>query len=939
MKTYFSILILFSITQPGFSQSCETLNKKVIRLIQEGDFKEALRFAEKAAKKCEDKDATLLSTLAYLHKIDSNYNKAIPLYLESIQTARFEKNWHIYLNSLIDLAHIYISFSEYPKAEIYLVQAYKFIRKNAEPGMLLQYANLMTDLANVYFEEADYGKAEPLYLKAFEINSNGLNNYHPALAISLTNLAKLYFTIGNYSKAEPFYLQAYEIKLKIFSQMDVDLCSTLDDLGDLYFNMGDSAKAVKFYVEAFNKRKTVFGAQNIHLASSLLRLGNLYSASGDYAKAEPLILQALEMRKSLSGEYSRDYSKTLESLALLYLQVGNYTKSDLFFSQLIEIKKKIFGELHPAYANSLFNLANLYSLNNENRKTDSILKLSIDIFQKNWRSNLRFLSTEVSEEFINNNKSKIEFALSFLNKNNEANSLTSVLTLDLFLKDILLSNNKLLRKKANLSNDSTVIIKWETYKLLRLKIEKQYQLPVDKQKDLKKMLAQIEVLERELMHKLPEFQKAFLHNNFTWKDVQRELKPNEAAIDFVSFNYFNKRWTDTILYAAFIIKSGWVKPQFVSLFREPQLADLLGHENNSLSIAKIYFKVNFKNNNKSIFNKSLYELIWQPRENHLVGIKKIFISPSGLLHRVSFSAISIPEGGKLIDRFEISTLNNVNILAAHHLVDTAVRSFALFGGIDYEKQPRVKINNGYVQSLATDSTLSFSELRNISGGKWAYLPGSLKEIVGIQKIVESFKIPIIKYSLQDASEENFKQLSAGINLPPSIIHIATHGFTFPVPVKKSKLEVLWVNDKKLVFLKSNDPLTRAGLVMAGGNEVWMRGIPFPNREDGILTAREVSNLNLEGCMLATLSACETGLGEIKGSEGVFGLQRSFKLAGVQQMILSLWQVPDKETVELMNIFYTNKLKGSTTQEAFNIAQEKMRKKYPVYYWAAFVLIE
>ncbi len=259
MKTFLSILILFSINPVGFSQSCEALNKKVIRLIQEGDFKEALKFAEKAAKKCEDKDANLQYTLAYLYKIDSNYINAIPLYLESIQTARLEKKWPIYLNSLIDLAHLYISSNEYSKAELYLVQAYKFIRRNAKPDMPLQYANLMTDLANVYFEKADYGKAEPLYLKALEINSNGLNNYHPELAVSLTNLAKLYFAIGNYSKAEPLYLHAYEIRQKIFFKMAVDLYATMDDLGDLYFNIGDTAKAAKFYLEAFEKRKVAFG--------------------------------------------------------------------------------------------------------------------------------------------------------------------------------------------------------------------------------------------------------------------------------------------------------------------------------------------------------------------------------------------------------------------------------------------------------------------------------------------------------------------------------------------------------------------------------------------------------------------------------------------------------------------------------------------------------
>ncbi len=183
----------------------------------------------------------------------------------------------------------------------------------------------------------------------------------------------------------------------------------------------------------------------MQFASSLLRLGKLYCTSGAYERAEPLLLKALEIKENIIGKNNRDYEITLESMAQLYLYTSKYEKAELLYVQLIEIKRTLFGELHPAYASSLFNLANLYSLTNKQSETDSILKLSIDIYQKNWRSNLRFLSTEVSDKFINDNKSKIEFALSFLYRNQNANSLTSVLTLNLFLKNILLSNNNLLR--------------------------------------------------------------------------------------------------------------------------------------------------------------------------------------------------------------------------------------------------------------------------------------------------------------------------------------------------------------------------------------------------------------------------------------------------------------------------------------------------------------
>jgi len=166
--------------------------------------------------------------------------------------------------------------------------------------------------------------------------------------------------------------------------------------------------------------------------------------------------------------------------------------------------------------------------------------------------------------------------------------------------------------------------------------------------------------------------------------------------------------------------------------------------------------------------------------------------------------------------------------------------------------------------------------------------------------------------------------------------LATHGFSLPDAEQKRKDNF---DNSDNQFTLADNPLLRSGIIMAGANRVWGGAEPVAGKEDGIVTAYEISNMDLSNTDLVVLSACETALGDIRGTEGVFGLQRAFKLAGVQNMILSLWQVPDKETADLMSLLYTNKLKGMTNYEAFNDAQDVMRKKYSPYYWAAFVLIE
>mgnify|MGYP001795767448 CR=1 FL=1 len=138
---------------------------------------------------------------------------------------------------------------------------------------------------------------------------------------------------------------------------------------------------------------------------------------------------------------------------------------------------------------------------------------------------------------------------------------------------------------------------------------------------------------------------------------------------------------------------------------------------------------------------------------------------------------------------------------------------------------------------------------------------------------------------------------------------------------------------------ANDPRLRKGNVLLCGKKGWKGQPPIEGREDGIVTSYEIAQLDLSQTNLVVLSACQTALGDVKGTEGVFGLQRAFKLAGVKNMLLSLWKVPDAETAELMKIFYTYYLQGTTTRESFTAAQKDMRRKYNPFYWAAFVLIE
>ncbi len=208
-------------------------------------------------------------------------------------------------------------------------------------------------------------------------------------------------------------------------------------------------------------------------------------------------------------------------------------------------------------------------------------------------------------------------------------------------------------------------------------------------------------------------------------------------------------------------------------------------------------------------------------------------------------------------------------------------------------------------------------------------------------------INVLSFYGDNASEESIKGLYYDVDNQPHLLHIATHGFFYPDPeiaFSRAVIERGVVDFRgsegfgNWMFVNNKNPMMRSGLVFAGANRVWHEDWGRTDN-DGVLTAFEVSNMNMRNTQLVVLSACETGLGDIRGSEGVYGLQRAFKMAGVNNIIMSLWQVPDKETVEFMEIFYTKLLDYRDVRTAFNETQRQMRQKYDPFYWAAFVLVE
>jgi CHAT domain-containing protein len=343
------------------------------------------------------------------------------------------------------------------------------------------------------------------------------------------------------------------------------------------------------------------------------------------------------------------------------------------------------------------------------------------------------------------------------------------------------------------------------------------------------------------------------------------------------------------------------------------------------------------NNLYSKNDSTLYNLIWKPIEAHLKGVNTVYVAPFGHLHKIAFAALPLPDGSRLSDRYQLR-----QVLSSHDVVfkeDPAVfsttdtTSVALLGGINYEFMPEAKDSVYF-------SPLSLLPESTDRGTAFGYLPGTESEVSSIEQLLKNDKVNVTLLKGNNATEEEFKSLQG--DKAPKVMHIATHGFFAPDPKRDLNKE----NSMRLMgqenrYTAADNPLYRSGLLLTGGNNSWTKKTTLPADQDGVLTAYEVANMDLSNTQLVVLSACETALGDVKGREGVFGLQRGFRLAGAKYMLMSLWRIPDKETAEYMTKFYSELAKTNNIVTAYQTTQTHMKTTYPnePQKWAGMVLVE
>ena len=475
------------------------------------------------------------------------------------------------------------------------------------------------------------------------------------------------------------------------------------------------------------------------------------------------------------------------------------------------------------------------------------------------------------------------------------------------------------------SGDSILVAALDSLDRLRIHQRSIRMNPYENPKDIETENEQIRlayaanVLEQQIIEASEPYRKRYaLH--VSWDEIRQKLAPDEAAIEFV---YAGKH------VMALVVRPDSPSPRPVRLVESDTLVTRLKalDANTSARLAvKLY-------NEQAV---DLYDMLWAPLEPCLQGVRTVYFTTPGILNNLSFAAFATPDGSYLTDKYRLRQLTTTAALLKPREAGQTPRSALLMGDIYYSPRQQLLADSGRAdKARGADDDLALDDFdnRGVSREHFKYLPFTGDELANIERKLTEHRLSSADLTVRkgaSATEAAFKELAAR---KPEVIHLATHGFFVADDRDASRIPYYRQRMQNMT-----NSMRRAGIALAGAEAAWC-GAEGHDENDGILTADEVARFDLHGTRLVVLSACETALGN-NSFEGVYGLPRGFKQAGVESLLVSLWSVNDRSTSLLMSEFYRYWLEGKPVREALEQAVREVRKQYPQpYYWAPFVLLD
>lgn len=842
----------------------------------------------------------------------------------------------------LELAIGFYNARWYKLAENGFMEAKSFMEQNNLTEDI-NYLRCLSNIGLVYLVQGRMDEAKQYIESALQGSEQLQGKNSAAYAANLNSKAKLDQLLGRYNESERGFDEALGLCGQIFGQSAMQQAIVLNNKAMLYQELGRYDQAVALMKQAIATseaapKKALQGKKSFDNRRFQVNLAMMYQLSGDLPKAEATYLEIKKVFENRMQKNNPEYASLLNQLGLLYIQMGKMDLVEDLLKKAADVYKKKFSENNASYAKTKNDLGNFYRMQSRFAEAEEALTqarqissatlgdshpdyvkavedLAILYWKKNDFPKAKLFYDEAmhkSLDFINRyfppmsevEKTKYWDVLQprfqrFFNYAIEASLSNPAILVQLYeyqmaTKALLLSATNKIKQLILSSGDQVLIndyLSWIGQKEMLARYYALSKEDLTKQNiNLGELETQANNLERSLSSRSKDFSQGYTSSNINFTQISSLLGDGEAMVEVIRLRNYDKDFTKEVKYVVAVVTKGAETPRLTIMENGEQL---------ETRYSKFY-----KNAiQQRIADDYSFDQFWGRIDPLLTGKKTVYFSPDGVYNQININTLKNAEGEPLLKRYDLVLLGNSKDLIAikNKKPVTSKKDAFLLGFPDYG-----------------DEIV-------------AALPGTKIELDAVSKILKANGFKVASLNSKEASEKNLKAVKG-----PQLMHIATHGYFLADDAMNSG-SAMGVTAENA---KSN-PLLRSGLLLAGAsNTLSGKAIPdLVSNDNGVLTAYEAMNLSLEGTELIILSACETGLGDVRAGEGVYGLQRAFLVAGAEALIMSLWKVDDEATQLLMTNFYVNWMKSKNKLTAFKQAQLQLMAKYKEpYYWGAFVMM-
>jgi CHAT domain-containing protein/Tfp pilus assembly protein PilF len=959
-------------------QYAATLGNYGMLLQDQGEFAQARAKLEEAhdivAQHVPPDDPALArckNNLASFYQDIAEFARAKALYLDVLRVRKkvFGERSVEYATALNNLASLLEDLGEYTEARTKLEQALE-IQKQLLGERHPSYLITLNNVAHLHSLQGDDVGAKLAYERVLALRKAALGERHPDIAISLNNLAAVHMSLGDYALARPFLEQALKLARELLGEKSLYTIDCLNNLAALAYEASDYDAAVRLLSEVLRLTEETQGTGHPNYASALNSLAWAYMHKHDYLRARDAFKRARDLREKHVGRHSPDYASSLVSISSVLMSMDEVDSASRYLKEAQAIFRDTVDERHPYAVGCMVLEADLHWKKNEFGEAEPLL---YQVIERTLDAIELAAAVESEREQIGRLQHLRDRLDSYLSLTTETRvNAERVYRLVLRTKGAVLARQLLLHRRRRVlkqePQDDVLDAFTNLEKVSRNLATVALTIPDAENRAawaraVAALTAKKESLEAELSRRNASFRSTSARARIP-SQLAESLAPDTALVDFLVYTRHQ------------FAKAGEAptKPErrllaFVVRKDRPVAEVDLGRVDPIAAAVEKWRAANTRGGDRRKLEEAgelLRKHVWLPLEPKLAGVQTLLVSPDGPLDRVPLCALPGRKPNSfLIEEFSISVVPVPQLLEdtlqksgaeAGAAGKPAPASLLVVGDVDFGPiaqpgQPLVT-ERGTIDTNATRLLHTFSPL-----------PATRGEILAVRDSFEErfAQGPAKALRGRAATEAAVRELAP----QHRYLHLATHGFFAP-PALRSALQPPAFNRTSAIdrLTESIDPFGGQGV--AGFNPGLLSGVAFaganlqpePGKDDGILTALEVADLDLSDTNLVVLSACETGLGEeVAGGEGLLGLERAFHVAGADSVVATLWKVADKESRDLMERFYENLWKKQMPpREALRAAQLWMLKEGPKrglepidgdaaaeeptvspYYWAAFVL--